>query len=86
MEETETVLFTGPSEDERWTEGLDPSPLERDFDSFREYKEAVEFLLKDFSTAESNEDVDEETEDVCSAGASGAPEEGWRWGEGAASD
>lgn len=92
MDETEAVLLAGPStpaEDERWAGGLDPAPLERDFDSFREYKEAVEFLLKDFSTAESNEDVEEDTEDVCSTGASGAADQevvDWGWAEGAPSD
>lgn len=39
--------------------------LEGDLDSFPEAKESTDFLLIDFSTAESKEDVEEETEDVC---------------------
>jgi len=96
-EETEAALWTGPhslgeeggSTEECWMEAADADALEGDLDSFAEEKEAAEFLLKDFSTAESKEDVEEDTEEVCSAWASGVEiqeEEGVRWGEGGPSD
>lgn len=91
-EETDATLWTGPaslseearSTDEFWAEEVDVEALEGDPDSFPEAKESTEFLLIDFSTAESKEDVEEETEDVCWVGVSWVDvqdAEGRRWGE-----
>lgn len=85
-EETEAAFsLTGEEQfpDVGWTEGV-----EAHLESFAEDKDTVEFLLKDLSTAESKEDVEEDTEEVCSAEDSGAEiqeEEGVRGGEGASS-
>lgn len=45
---------------------MDADALDGDLDSFTEDKEAIEFLLKDLSTAESKEDVEEDIKEVCS--------------------
>lgn len=53
-------------------EMVDEEVMEGDLDSFTDDKEAVEFLLTDrFLSAESKEDIEEDTEEVCCA------EKGW---------
>lgn len=92
-EETEEALWIAPpsltpewcSADEFWTEAVDAEALDEALESFTEDKEAIEFLLKDLSTAESKEDVEKDMEEVCSE--SGAElQEAVRWEETALSE
>lgn len=94
-EETEDALWAAPpssthegrSAEEFWTEAVDAEGLDEAPESFMEDKEAIEFLLKDLSTAESNEDVEEDMEEVCSdSGAEVQEEEAVRWEERALSE
>lgn len=81
-EETEDAFWTGPpsltheghSADRFWTEAVDADALDGDLDSFIEDKEANEFLLKDLSTAESKEDVEQDIKEVCSESGAGVQE------------
>lgn len=59
--------------------------LEGDLDSLTDDREAAEFPLTDFSTAESREDVEEDREEACWVGVGSAEvqeEEALRRGEG----
>lgn len=95
-EETDVALWTVPpslKDDERstgecWMEVEEMDVLEGDLDSFTDDREAAEFPLMDFSTAESKEDVEEDTEEACWVGVSSAEvqeEETLERGEGSAS-
>lgn len=78
-EETDDTLGTGrpslreevSSTEERWMEVVDEEAMEGDVDSFTDDKEAVELPLTDrVLSAESKEDAEEDTEEVCWAGVS----------------
>lgn len=76
------------STEECWMEAEDKEATEGDLDSFTEDMEAVEFSLTDrVLSAESKEDMEEDTEEVSWAGVSWEEvlEEGVRWGEAATS-
>lgn len=96
-EETDKSLSTdGPplvkevrSSEKCWMEMVEEEALEREFDSLTDDKEALEFPLTDkLLSADSNEDVEEDTEEVCWAAVGWEEvqeEEGGRGGEAALS-
>lgn len=95
-EETDAALSTVPpslkeearSTGECWMEVEEMDVLEGDLDSFTDDREAAEFPLTDFSTAESREDVEEDREEACWVGVSSAEvqeEEALRRGAGSPS-
>lgn len=98
-EETDDTLWTGwptlreevHSTEACWAEVVDVEALEGDLDSLTDDKEAVAFPLTDWLlSAESKEDMEEDTEEVCWVGMSWdevqEEEHGVRWGEAALSD